>query len=480
MPYKNLSEFINVLEAAGELKRIAAEVDPKLEITEIADRISKTGGPALLFENVRGAQFPLLINAYGSYRRMQMALHCASFDDIAGRLESLLKTQPPKGILDKIKMLLTLKDIAALMPKNVSSAPCQEKVYTGGPLLDMLPILTCWPGDGGPFITLPVVITKDPETGVQNAGMYRMQKFDGRSTGMHWQYNKDGARHYHKYKKLGRRMDVAVALGGIPSVTYAATAPLPPDVDEMMFAGWLESRAIDIVKGKTVDLYVPAESDFVLEGYVQPGDETTEGPFGDHTGFYSPADTYPVFQITCITCRGGAVYPATIVGKPPMEDCYMAKATERLFLPFLKMLLPEISDMELPLEGVFHNCALISIDKKYAGQAKKVISALWGLGQMAPTKFIAVFDNDIDLRDYSTVAWKLLNNVDPRRDIILSEGPLDALDHSAPYPNFGGKMGIDATRKTREEGMGRPWPDEIKMSDDMKNYVTKRWNEYGF
>ncbi len=480
MPYKNSGSFINALDAMGELKRISAEADPYLEITEIADRIGKAGGPALLFERVKGSRFPLLINAFGSYRRMQAALHCSSFDEIASRLESLIKTRPPESLMEKVKILFTLKDIAGLIPKKVRHAPCQEFVFTDGVMLDMLPILTCWPGDGGPFITLPIVITRDPETGIQNAGMYRMHKFDGRSTGMHWQYNKDGARHYEKYKKPGRRMDVAVALGGSPAVTYAATAPLPPDIDEMMFAGWLEGEAVEIVKGKTVDLFVPAESDFVIEGYVDPGDERIEGPFGDHTGFYSPADTYPVFHVTCITCRKNAVYPATIVGKPPMEDCYMAKATERIFLPFLKILVPEIADMELPLEGVFHNCALISIDKKHPGQAKKVISALWGLGQMASTKFIAVFDSDIDLRDYSTVVWKLLNNVDPRRDIMLSEGPLDALDHSAPFANFGGKMGIDATRKTREEGMGRPWPEEIVMSGDIKKRVTERWKEYGF
>jgi 4-hydroxy-3-polyprenylbenzoate decarboxylase len=340
--------------------------------------------------------------------------------------------------------------------------------------------MTCWPHDGGPFITLPIVITKDPETGVQNAGMYRMQKFDNASTGMHWQYNKDGARHYRKYCEMGKRMEIAVALGGCPAVTYAATAPLPPDVDEMMFAGFLEGRAIEVVQAKTVDLMVPAESDFVIEGYVEPGDERTEGPFGDHTGFYSAADTYPVFHVTCIMGRHDAVYPSTIVGKPPMEDCYMAKASERIFLPFIKMLVNEIVDINLPIEGVFHNCALVSIDKQYPGQAKKVIHALWGLGQMASTKCIAVFDKDIDLSDYSTVVWKLLNNVDPKRDILLSEGPLDALDHSAPHANFGSKMGIDATRKSKEEGMSRDWPEEIAMNDAIKNLVTRRWKEYGF
>ncbi len=480
MPHKNLQEFIIHLEREGELRRIRAEVDPYLEITEIADRMSKTGGPALLFENVRNSRFPLLINSFGSYRRMQMALNCTSFEEIAGKIASLIKIQPPSGLSEKVKLLFTLKDIAALLPKKVRRAPCQDWELTEGALLDALPIMTCWPNDGGPFITLPIVITKDPETGVQNAGMYRMQKFDNASTGMHWQYNKDGARHYRKYREAGKRMEIAVALGGSPAVTYAATSPLPPDVDEMIFAGFLEGRAIELVKAKTVDLFVPAESDFIIEGYIDPGDERMEGPFGDHTGFYSAADIYPVFHVTCITGRNDAVYPSTIVGRPPMEDCYMAKATERIFLPFIKLLVNEIVDIDLPLEGVFHNCALISIDKRNPGQGKKVIHALWGLGQMASTKFIAVFDKDVDVHDYSSVVWKLLNNVDPRRDIILSEGPLDALDHSAPYANFGGKMGIDATRKSREEGMGRDWPEEIAMSDEIKTLVDTKWKKYGF
>ncbi|MCX8124691.1 MAG: menaquinone biosynthesis decarboxylase [Spirochaetes bacterium] len=480
MAYKNLQNFIAALEHAGELKRIKTEVDPYLEITEIADRMSKSYGPALLFERVKGSAYPVLINAFGSYKRMQMALHCNSFDEIGQKIYNLITMQPPKTITEKIKALLTLKDIAKIMPKEVSKAPCQAHIIKEGALLDALPILTCWPNDGGPFITLPIVITKDPETGIQNAGMYRMHKFNNTSTGMHWQYNKDGARHYRKYCQLQQRMPVAVALGGSPAITYAATAPLPPDIDEMLFAGFLEGESVELVKARTVDLLVPAEAEFIIEGYVDPGDETIEGPFGDHTGFYSAADRYPVFHVTCITTRDNPVYPATIVGKPPMEDCYMAKATERIFLPFLKMLVPEIVDIELPLEGVFHNCALVSIKKEYPGQAKKVINALWGLGQMASTKYIAVFDDDINLRDYSTVVWKLLNNVDPRRDLMIVEGPLDALDHSAPFANFGGKMGIDATRKTKEEGMGRDWPKEIKMSDDIIERVTKRWKEYGF
>ena len=481
MPLKNTKEFIKKLESEGELKRISIEVDPVLEVTEIADRISKTHGPALLFENIKGSPFPLIINAFGSFRRMEMALGCDSFDDIGRRIESLIKIKPPGSFTEKIKMLLDLKALSGVTPKKVKRAPCQQQIYDlEGPLLNMLPILTCWPKDGGPFITLPIVITKDPDTGIQNMGMYRMHKYDHATTGMHWQYNKDGNRHFDKYKSRGKRMEVAVALGGAPLVTYAATAPLPPDVDELLLAGFIGSKSIKITRAKTIDIFVPAESDFVIEGYVDPNEDRIEGPFGDHTGFYSPADRYPVFHVNCITCRNDAVYPTTIVGKPPMEDCYMAKATERIFLPAIKMIIPEVVDMELPMEGVFHNCALIAIDKKFPGQAKKVINALWGLGQMASTKYIAVFDKDIDLKDSRTVVWKLLNNVDPKRDLLVSEGPLDALDHSAPYPNFGGKMGIDATRKTREEGMGREWPDEIKMSEEIIEQVNSRWKEYGF
>ncbi|NLA73940.1 MAG: menaquinone biosynthesis decarboxylase [Deltaproteobacteria bacterium] len=481
MCFKNLKEFISALEKAGELLRVTAEVDPCLEITEIADRMSKKNGPAILFEQTKGSDFLLLINAFGSFRRMEMALNCTAPDDIGKRIETLIKMQPPSGLFENLKLLFTLKEIADFIPKKIKHGPCQEQVFdSDSDLLDMLPILTCWPSDGGPFITLPAVITKDPETGIQNLGMYRMHKYDKATTGMHWQYNKDGTRHFDKYKNMNKQMEVAVALGGSPAVTYAASAPLPPDIDELIFAGFLNSSPIETVKARTVDLYVPAESDFIIEGYVDPGEERLEGPFGDHTGFYSAADMYPVFHVTCITCRNNAVYPATVVGKPPMEDCYMAKATERIFLPVIRMILPEIKDIELPIEGVFHNCALVSIDKKYPGQAKKVINALWGLGQFSSTKFIAAFDKEIDLRDSSTVLWKLLNNVDPGRDLLFSQGPLDALDHSASYANFGGKMGIDATRKTREEGMGREWPEEIVMSEEIKAMVERRWKEYGF
>jgi 4-hydroxy-3-polyprenylbenzoate decarboxylase len=480
MSFKNLKEFISALEKAGELKRVKAEVDPYLEITEIADRMSKTNGPAILFEKTKGSHFPLLINAFGSFKRMEMALNSPSLDDIGKRIETLIKMQPPSGLFEKIKLLLTLKEIADFIPKKIKHGPCQERIFDSqSDLLDMLPILTCWPSDGGPFITLPIVITKDPETAIQNLGMYRMHKYDKATTGMHWQYNKDGTRHFDKYKNIGKRMEVAVALGGSPAVTYAASAPLPPDIDELMLAGFLNSGPIETVKGQTVDLYVPAESDFIIEGYVDPNEERLEGPFGDHTGFYSAADMFPVFHVTA-SHAGMMLSIRQPWCKPPMEDCYMAKATERIFLPIIKMILPEIKDIELPIEGVFHNCALVSIDKRYPGQAKKVINALWGLGQFTSTKFIAVFDRDIDLRDSATVLWKLLNNVDPGRDLLFSQGPLDALDHSASYANFGGKMGIDATRKTREEGMGRDWPEEIVMSDNIKALVNKRWKEYGF
>ena len=479
MSFKNLLHFIKTLEDEKELVRISTPVDPYLEITEVADRISKAKGPALLFENVKGSEYPLLINAFGSYKRMNLALNCSNFDDIADKIRGLLKMQPPAGMLDKIKMLFKLKELASFTPKKVTQAPCQQVITDKGPMLDRLPIQTCWPHDGGPFVTLPLVVSKDPDSGIQNLGMYRMHKYNNTQTGMHWQYNKDGARHYAKYKERNQRMEIAVALGGIPAVTYGATAPLPPDINELMFAGFLEGKAIEIVKAKTVDLYVPAESDFIIEGYIDPGDEKIEGPFGDHTGFYSPADMYPIFNVTCITSRKDAIYPSTIVGKPPMEDCYMAKATERIFLPMLQLVVPEILDMNLPMEGVFHNCALVKINKEYAGHGKKVINALWGMGQMASTKSIIVFDKDIDLNENSTVLWKLLNNVDPKRDFIITDGPLDALDHSAPFANFGGKVGIDATRKTKEEGMGRDWPDEIKMTKEVQELVTKRWKEYG-
>ncbi len=480
MAYKNLRDFINTLEKAGELRRIAAEVEPSLEITEITDRVSKKGGPALLFENVKGSEFPVLMNAFGSDRRMAMALGAESVEEKAKELEGLIDWL--FGQLRKIDIpsfFPKLKWARLFLPHKVFKAPCQE-IIDRDPDLSKLPVLTCWPGDGGPFITLPLVITRDPETGAQNMGMYRMQVYDSKTTGMHWHLHKDGAHFYQKYKALGKRMPVAVALGDDPAVTYAATAPLPEGVSELFFAGYLRGKPVETVKCVTSDLEVPANAEIVLEGWVDPAEPLrTEGPFGDHTGYYSLRDEYPVFHVECVTRRREPIYPATIVGKPPMEDCFIAKATERLFLPLLKKMIPEIVDMNLPLEGVFHNCAIVSVEKRYSGQVHKVLNALWGLGQMMYTKMIVVVDSEIDVRDLSAVAWKVFNNIDARRDLILSDGPLDALDHASPRPRFGSRLGIDATKKGPMDGHMREWPDDIAMSDDVKARVDGRWKEFG-
>jgi len=479
MAYRDLRAFIAKLEQKQELIRIKTPVSPELEITEITDRISKKKGPALLFENVKGYNFPVLINTFGSYRRMAMALEVKDIKEIAERIKELIKPEIPDTFMGKLSMLPKLKQIAEAMPKIVSHGVCQDIVIKEGAMLDSLPVLKCWPCDGGPFITLPMVFTKDPLSGRRNCGMYRMQVYDRITTGMHWHIHKDGRRHYLEYEKVQKPMEVAVALGGDPAVIYSSTAPLPPGVDEMMFAGFLRHKPVELVKCKTVDIEVPAWSEFVIEGEIIPGEMKTEGPFGDHTGFYSPKDKYPVMHIKCITHRKNAIYPATIVGKPPMEDCYLAKATERIFLPLLQMVLPEILDINLPIEGVFHNCAIISIKKTYPGQAKKVINALWGMGQMMNTKFIIVVEDDTDVQNLSEVAWRTFNNIDPKRDFIFSEGPLDALDHSASWPVFGNKLGIDATKKGTEEGMNRPWPEEIKMKREIKELVDGKWKEYG-
>jgi 4-hydroxy-3-polyprenylbenzoate decarboxylase len=479
MIFNDLREFIGFLEDKKELIRIKAEVDPVLEVTEVTDRISKKGGPALLFENVKGSQCPVAINLFGSYQRMAWALGLDDFGAIGRKFSSLLKTDPDMKLRQKIEALFDLYKLSASKPKEVKTAPCQEIVRDKDFSLLAYPVLKTWPDDGGRFITLPLVITKDPESGKQNLGMYRMQVFDEKSTGMHWHTHHDGAVNFRKWMKLGKRMEVAVAIGGDPVTIFSATAPLPYNIEELFFAGFLRGKPVEVVKAKTVDLLVPAQAEIILEGYVEAGDERREGPFGDHTGYYSVAADYPVFHVTCITQRKDPVYPATIVGKPPMEDCYMGKATERMFLPFIRMQFPEVVDMNLPLEGVFHNCALISIKKSFPMHAHKIINAIWGLGQMMFTKFVFVFDEDVDVQNTSQAAWKAFNNVDPARDIIISQGPLDVLDHSAPRPIFGAKMGVDATKKWPEEGYQREWPDEIHMSDEIKNLVDKRWKEYG-
>lgn len=479
MGYKNLQEFIRLLEKEGELKRITEPVSPYLEITEITDRVCKKGGPALLFTNVVGHDMPVLMNAFGSYCRMYLALQVPSFDEIGKDILSFLEAEAPDTLIKKLKMIPKLKRLADMFPKMVSKAPCQEVVIKDNINLARLPVLHCWPKDGGRFITLPLVFTKHLETRVRNCGMYRLQVFDATTAGMHWHTHKGGAHHYRLAEQRSERLEVAVAIGADPTTTYSATAPLPEDIDEMVFAGFLRSKPVELVQCLTVDQQVPAEAQIVLEGYVEPGERRLEGPFGDHTGYYSLADQYPVFHVTCITHRKDAIYPATIVGRPPMEDCYMAKATERIFLPLIKKQLPEIVDMNLPLEGVFHNLAFISIDKRYPGQARKVMHALWGMGQMMFTKIMIIFDREVDVQDLSQVLWRLGNNVDPRRDTVITDGPVDALDHAAPRPYYGGKMGIDATRKWPEEGFERDWPEVIEMDEAVKKKIDAIWGKLG-
>lgn len=475
MAYRDLQHFIAALEEKGLLKKVKAEVESELEITEITDRVVKSGGPALLFENVKGSQYPLLINAFGTYERMGMALE-GSPDNIAEGISRLIDISQYIGLKDRLKALPKLAWLSAIFPKKVRRAVCQEIVEE--PDLNKLPVLKCWPKDGGRFITLPLVITKDPETGMQNMGMYRLQVYDGRTTGMHWHMHKDGRAIFDKYR--GRaRMPVSVALGSDPAVIYAATAPLPKFIDEMLFAGFLRGCAVETVKCITNDIYVPANAEFVLEGYIEPDELREEGPFGDHTGYYSLKSLYPVFHLTCVTRRRNPVYPATVVGKPPMEDCFFGKATERIFLPLIKLQCPEIADMNFPIEGVFHNCVITSIKKSYPGQAKKVMHSLWGMGQMMYTKLIVVVDDSVDPHDLSAVAWKVFNNIDAKRDVVIDEGPLDALDHASPFEFYGHRMGIDATKKWPSEGHAREWPDDVEMDERIKELVSSRWADYG-
>ncbi|SFL66457.1 menaquinone biosynthesis decarboxylase [Pelosinus propionicus] len=484
MAYTDLREFIHALEERGWLKRIQEEVDCDLEITEITDRVSKMSGEknvALLFENVKGYNMPVLMNAFGSMERMALALGVDKLDDIAAEVKEIFKLPyiSVQNKLDLLKIIPTAKR-AINFPKYVKSGPCKEVIIKDQPSLDKFPILKCWPGDAGNFITLPLVFTKNPLNGKRNVGMYRLQVYDGQTTGMHWHIHKNGAENYRAHQALGKdRIEVAVAIGTDPTLTYAATAPLPKDIDEMVFAGFLRKKSVEMIKCETVDVEVPAHSEIVLEGYVMIDELRREGPFGDHTGYYSLADDYPVFHITCITHRKDPIYPATIVGKPPMEDCFLAKATERIFLPVLQMNLPEIIDLNLPLEGVFHNCAVVSIKKTYPQQAKKVMHAIWGMGQMMFTKMVIVVDEHVNVQDMNEVWWRVYNNIDARRDIVMVDGPLDVLDHSSPMPNWGTKVGIDATKAWAAEGYTREWPDEIEMSAEIKEMVDKKWKGLG-
>lgn len=454
MAYKNLQEFIQILEEEGELIRIKEYVNPHLEITEITDRVSKAYGPALLFENT-GTSFPLLINSMGTEKRMAMALGVKSLDAIGSEMEELFKklSKPKENLIEKIKLLPQLGEIASWMPKVIKGRGSCQEIIMKDPDITKLPILKCWPEDGGPFITLPVIHTKDPITGIRNVGLYRMQIFGPKLTGMHWHRHKVSARHFNEYKKLGQKMPVAVALGGDPCYTYSATAPLPDGVDEYMLAGFLRKKKVELVQCFTQDVQVPADADIIIEGYVDPSDDLIwEGPFGDHTGFYSLPDYYPKFHITAITHRKGAVYPATIVGIPPQEDAYIGKATERIFLVPIKMtMVPEIVDMVMPVEGVFHNMVIVKIKKDYPGQAIKVMNALWGAGQMMFTKIMVIVDGDVNIHSNVEVAKYISSHTNPSSDIYFTQGPTDVLDHSCSKMAFGGKMGIDATKKMEEE-----------------------------
>lgn len=542
MAFNDLRDWIKALDHAGELKKIRTEVDPILEITEIADRVSKgaakkygrPGGPALLFENVKGANgVPVLINQFGSERRMQMALGVDRLDEIADRIRQLMNMKSPEGFMEKLKMLPMLADMGKFFPKTVESGPCKEVIKKGNFSLLDFPILQCWPQDGGRFITLPCVITRDPKTGKRNVGMYRIQVYDETTAGMHWQRQKVAAEHFrdllrqassetsrdretalskkdHGPQKPGSparadvaragvsimarsgggsmlasgdrpsgTMDVAVAIGTEPALTFSAIVPAPPEVEEFIIAGFLRQRPVELVKCETVDLEVPSSAEIVLEGYVKLDELRTEGPFGDHTGFYSLEDEYPVLHVTCITHRKNPIYSTTIVGKPPMEDAWMGKAVERIFLPLMKLTLPEIVDVNLPVEGVFHNLMIVSIRKSYPGHARKVMNGIWALGQAMFTKCIIVVDEDVNVQDIGEVVLKVSNNIDPERDIQFTLGPVDSLDHASRLPNFGSKMGIDATRKWPTEGFTRPWPDEILMDEKTKALVDKKWKDFG-
>lgn len=512
MSYQDLQSFIQGLENHNQLKRITAEVDPILEISAIADRVSKSpaagnapspktdpnhghhGGHALLFENVKGSNIPVAINLFGSYTRMQLALGVETFKQLADRVQQLVKPDMPTTLIDKMKKLPQLAKIASFGPKVVKRGICQEVVHTDDANLFDLPIIQCWPHDGEPgyglkpkevkegtgrYITFAGIYTKDPETEERNVGMYRVQVVDSKLAVMHWHMHHDGARHFRAYKKRGEKMPLAIVLGGEPVLPYAATCPLPPDVSELLFAGFLNDGGIELVPCKTIPMEVPTHAEIVIEGWVDPERTLIEGPFGDHTGFYSLADRYPAFEVTAITHRTNPIFPATIVGSPPQEDYYLGKATERIFLPLLQMLIPDVVDYSLPMFGAFHNCVFVKIRKEYPMQARKVISSIWGAGQMMFSKMIVVVDEHVNVHDEQEVLFHMGANVDWRRDTVIVDGPCDILDHATPYYGTGAKIGIDATRKIAGEGIVRDWPDPLEMDKDILQKIEQRWSEYG-
>jgi 4-hydroxy-3-polyprenylbenzoate decarboxylase len=484
MAFQDLREFLQLLDKRGQLRRITAPVKRELEITEIADRVVK--GPAdqnhaLLFERVEGFTTPLLINTFGTEQRTAWALGVERLDELGQNVAHLLNLKMPGSLVEKLKKGLELLEVARTGPKVVSHGPCQELVETADPTLREIPALWCWPQDAGYYITFPLVITRDPVTGLRNVGTYRLQVYDDRTLGLHWQTHKGGAEHEREARRTGReRIPVAIALGADPATMYAGTAPLPPGLDELMLAGWLRGKGVETVRCKTIDLEVPAHAEIVLEGWVDPAESRTEGPFGDHTGYYSLANPYPVFHLTAVTRRKDAIYPTIIVGRPPMEDYWLGKATERLFLPIIRMMLPEIVDMNMPAEGVFHNLVIVSVKKRYPGQARKVMYGLWGLGLLMLAKNVVIVDEWVNVQDLSEVAWRVTNNIDPARDLVVVEGPTDDLDHAALRHRYGGKLGIDATEKRAPlDRVEQPWPEEIRMSDEVRQRVAQRWRELG-
>ncbi len=481
MAHADLRSFVKRLEEHRELVRVREPVNVELEIAAITDRVSKSpgGGPALLFEHPTGYDIPVLINALGSIARMKLALEVDDLDSFGARIDAILDPGAPASLLDKIKMLPRLKELSDLFPVVVRDAPCQEVIERQAPSLLTLPILKCWPKDGGRYITLPLVFTRDPETGKRNCGIYRMQVYDERTAAMHWQIHKHGAHHHRRAEALDRRLEVACAIGSDPAITFAAAAPLPDDLDEMFLAGFVRREPVRLVKAITVDVEVPASAEIVLEGYVDVGERRREGPFGDHTGYYSLADDYPVFHLTCVTRRAAPIYQTTIVGPPPMEDYYLGKAIERIFLPLMKRQLPEVIDINMPAEGIFHNLIVVSIRKRYPGHARKVMHAIWGMGQAMFSKVIVVVDDDVDVQDLRQVAWKALNHIDPERDAEFVLGPVDVLDHAARLPQYGSHVGIDATRKGPGEGFTREWPEEIRMDESTLSLVRSKWPRYG-
>jgi 4-hydroxy-3-polyprenylbenzoate decarboxylase len=477
---EDLHEYIDELNAANRLVRVKAEVNPELEVAEVLRRAVNTKlGKAILFENVKNSKIKILGNAFASEELMRLALGVNSLSEIGKKIDALLKPEVPRGVLETIRTLPKLKEIAGIAPKTVRSGPVKEVVETDNANLESLPILKVWPKDGGRFITFPLVVTKDPDSQKVNIGVYRMQLFNGKTAAMHWQMHRSSALAFKELEKKGKRIEVAAIIGADPATIFTAVAPVPDAFDEYLFTGFLRGKGLDLVKCETVDLEVPARAEIILEGYVNPGEYRLEGPFGDHTGYYTPQELYPVFHLTALTRRTDSVYLTTVVGKPIQEDSFLAEAAGTVFTNPLKLLLPELVDLYLPPEGVFTNLAIVSIKKRYPGHAKKVMMALWGMPQLMFLKIIIVLDEDVNIRDMSEVIWATTTRTDPARDIVIVPNTVtDSLDHASPMPNFGSKMGIDATRKWKEEGYNREWPEAVKVDDDTKQLVDSRWKEY--